>query len=141
MAGTGSAGSGLSELHHPAGVAPLEDGGFLVADHMNHRILRFEPGATEGKLVAGGTQGSGLSQLRYPMRVAPLQDGGFFVADGENHHILRFEPRATEGKPVAGAGAEDSGLSELYVRRLRPSGPRRSEPARSDGARGPSRAH
>ena len=45
-----------------------DSGNIYIADQPNHRIMKWEPGATEGSVVAGGNgSGSGLNQLKYSL--------------------------------------------------------------------------
>ena len=44
-------------------------GHVLVADTLNHRILRFRAGRADGELVAGGRAGHGLGELGGPLEV------------------------------------------------------------------------
>lgn len=66
-------GSKLTELRLPRGVV-VDQGEFVIADSMNHRILRWSPGSDSGKLVAGGHGfGSKDTHLHLPNAVAVLQ--------------------------------------------------------------------
>ena len=58
---TNMSGSGLASLNIPTDVALDEPEGLMyVADHNNHRILRFKFNCTNGTVVAGGNgQGAG----------------------------------------------------------------------------------
>ena len=48
----------------------------LVADLLNHRVMRWSPGDISGELVAGGHDfGDGLAQLRNPCCFAVGPDG------------------------------------------------------------------
>jgi hypothetical protein len=93
VAGTGTRGSAgdhgpatAAQLDTPTGVAATGDGGFLIADFLNHRVRRVSPSGTI-TTVAGTTAGlSGdggpaiLAQLTAPTGVASTSDGGFLVA-------------------------------------------------------------
>ena len=94
----------------PFGVAPLADGGFLVADAANHRIRRVWPDGTittvAGTRVPGfaGDGGPAVSAaLDSPHAVAALPDRGFLIADTVNHRIRRVWPDGTI-TTVAGTG-------------------------------------
>jgi len=66
-------GSKLTQLHFPRGVV-VDQGSYVIADSMNHRILRWIPGSNNGTLVAGGHGfGSKKTQLHLPDAVAVLQ--------------------------------------------------------------------
>ena len=53
-AASGSAEQQEQQLDLPSGVAMAPDGGVFVSDERNHRIMHWPPGATEGRVVAGG---------------------------------------------------------------------------------------
>ena len=66
-------GSKLTELRLPRGVV-VDQGDYVIADSMNHRILRWTPGSDSGTLVAGGHDfGSKDTHLHLPDAVAVLQ--------------------------------------------------------------------
>ena len=99
LAGTGKPGNAgdqpvpaqMAPLNQPCGVAATADGGFLIADTLNHQIRKVS--STEGfgmmTLVAGtGTQGNTGNdgpatgaELNTPPGVAVTADGGFLIAD------------------------------------------------------------
>jgi Ca2+-binding EF-hand superfamily protein len=86
------------------------DGGMLVAEMGNHRIMRFEPGELKGQLVAGTcVAGSGPDELNKPAAVTMHPDGGMLVVDGDNHRIMRFEPGESKGQVVAVEAGESQG--------------------------------
>jgi len=73
--GTGQAANGsrsaLECLDMPWGIAQAPDGGFIVVDSGNHRVVHWAPNAETGTLVAAGNgRGSGLSQVKSPCGVA-----------------------------------------------------------------------
>ena len=122
VAGTGEAGfSGdggpalEAQLAHPFGVAPLPDGGFLVADTGNARVRRVWP---DGRIttVAGngvdGYAGDGGpavdAELSMVHDVAPVPGGGFVVADTDNDRVRLVR---ADGTIVTVAGSGTPGLS------------------------------
>jgi hypothetical protein len=99
-----------AELAEPFGVAPLPDGGFLIADNGNNRIRRVTPDGTistvagDGPRSYGGDGGPGVdAALNAPHNVTPLPDGGFLIADEGNHRVRRVWPDGTI-TTVAGTG-------------------------------------
>jgi NHL repeat len=107
VAGTGNAGYNgdallptLADLDEPRGVAGTADGGFLIADTLNHRVRKVLLGGALVVTVAGnGVQGFGgdglaasLAQLDSPSAVAPTADGGFLIADTGNNRIRKVSP-------------------------------------------------
>jgi len=83
----------------PRGVCTVGDGhgntiGLLVVDSMNHRVMYFKTGETEGTIVAGGDdQTSSNKQLYKPHAICTEEsvEGktlGLFVADTHNHRVM-----------------------------------------------------
>jgi hypothetical protein len=102
-------------------VAPLPDGGFLVADA--RRVRRVDPSgqiATVAGTGARGSSGDGgpaTSARLEPSDVSPLPDGAFLVADCAGHSVRRVGPDGIittvargVGCPDAVAALPDSGL-------------------------------
>ena len=123
VAGTGTAGfSGdggpaTAAQLTPSGVAATADGGFLIADGVNHRIRRVSPDGTITTVAGTGTaafSGDGspatAARLSSPAGVAPTADGGFLIADTNNHRIRRVSPAGTI-TTVAGTGTGTGGFS------------------------------
>merc|ERR1719362_1555404 len=55
----------------------VDQGEYVIADSLNHRILRWFPGAESGVLVAGGHGfGSKKTQLHLPNGVAVMHHNG-----------------------------------------------------------------
>src|SRR3954447_17380360 len=83
------------------GGAAMADGGFVIADFGNHRVLRVWPDGTI-TTVAGTTPGlSGddgpatAAQLSGPIAGAATADGGFVIADANNDRVRRVSPGGT----------------------------------------------
>ncbi len=99
---SGDGGSATAaQFSNPRGLAATADGGYLVADQINHRIRRVSPGGTIST-VAGTTSGLAgdggpaiAAQLNTPSAVAPTADGGYLIADTNNHRIRRVSPGGT----------------------------------------------
>jgi hypothetical protein len=119
VAGTTGALSGdggpatAATLFGPSGVAATADGGFLIADRLNHRIRRVSPAGTI-TTVAGTTSGlsgdggpASAAQLSPPLAVAATADGGFLIAESNNNRIRRVSPAGT----ITTVAGTTSGLS------------------------------
>ena len=98
----------LSGVH---GVAPLPDGGFVLADTGNNRIRRVSPAGTITTIAGTGMAGfSGdggpavAAQIRGPRGIATLPDGTILFPDSGNHRIRRISPAGVI-TTVAGSGA------------------------------------
>lgn len=100
-----------ARLNGPRAVAPLPDGGFLVADSDNNRIRRV---LANGRIVtvagigAPGFAGDGgtavTARLNRPFDADPAGDGGFLVADTGNNRIRRVSSTGRI-QTLAGSGA------------------------------------
>ncbi len=97
-------------LSNPFAVAPVPDGGFLIADTANDRVRRVWADGTITTVAGNGERGfsgdggpaTGAS-LDQPYDVAALPDGGFLIADTGNDRIRRVLPDGTI-TTVAGDG-------------------------------------
>ena len=122
VAGTGAAGYGgdggpatAALLHRPFEVAPLPDGGFLVADAGNERIRHVGPNRTIATVAGTGAQGfSGdggpatAAALDRPHDVVALPGGGFLVADTFNNRVRRV---GRDGRIATVAGSGEAAFS------------------------------
>lgn len=102
------AGPGLDQLMHPTHVAEMPDGGLLVTDRGNQRVLLFPPGEQCGLVVAGGKAGSALDSLDQP-RGACYASGALFVCDAKNRRVLRFRATCPQSSLWASTWAVDKG--------------------------------
>jgi len=91
----------VSGLSTPSDVAPLADGGILVADTGNGRVVRIAP---------GGTQTTVASELSGPRGVSPLTGGGFLVADTAANVVYRY---GADGTVTTVAGGPEPASSAL----------------------------
>ena len=83
-----------AQLDQPFDVAPLPDGGFLIADVGNHAIRKVDKNGiittVAGTGVAGFSGDGGRArgaQLDSPHSVAVLASGGFVIADTDNDRV------------------------------------------------------
>lgn len=90
----GVAGTDQDHFDRPTDVAPLQDGGFYVADgYGNSRILKY---AADGRLLLQwGTRGGRPGQFLIPHALALDGAGNVLVADRGNDRIQRFDPSGT----------------------------------------------
>ena len=92
----------LAQLNIPNGAVMGTDGSVLIADSLNNRVRRVDPGGTI-TTVAGGGPGPGLGDgdaatnatLAFPADVDWQSDGGFLIADNDNDRIRRVSPGGT----------------------------------------------
>ncbi|CAF4087120.1 unnamed protein product [Rotaria sp. Silwood2] len=88
-----------------------------VADTRNHRIQRWDNGASSGVTVAGtGVSGSTLFQLSFPRGIVVDSNGYMYIVDYGNNRILRWAPSSNSGEClVACTGTSGSGANMLFL--------------------------
>ncbi|CAF5146659.1 unnamed protein product [Rotaria sp. Silwood1] len=77
--------------------------------------MKWEEGAKQGIVVAGGQEGSSLTQLWDPNGVVVDQLGTVYVADCGNNLIMRWPKGSTQGSVIVGGngkGAQSNQLNE-----------------------------
>ncbi|CAF5156791.1 unnamed protein product, partial [Rotaria sp. Silwood1] len=80
----------------------------------NHRIMKWEEGATQGIVVAGGEgEGNSLTQLNHPHGIVVDQLDTVYVADSWNNRIMRWPKGATQGAVIIGGNGEGSQSNQL----------------------------
>lgn len=111
VAGGNGPGNKYNQLRFPRTVVVSMTGAVFVCDTGNHRIIRFDPGQTDGVIVAGRRgerldnqqsvagydpnccrSGGKPGQLNDPKDVHIDSDGYVWVADTGNHRIQRWTP-------------------------------------------------
>ena len=100
---TNSAGTTLDKFNNSRhAVVDPATGKIFVADHNNHRVLRFTStaammnGATaEIQFGVTGSAGASATQFNQPLHLAMDAGGRLWVADFGNSRVLRFENAAT----------------------------------------------
>lgn len=110
----GDGGSAVSaQLTLPRDVAPLADGGIVIADTGNDRVRRVGPDGVIAT-IAGGTKGAAgdggpavSAQLNAPSGVTPLTNGALLIADTGNNRIRRITPLGT----IFTVAGDQAGLS------------------------------
>ena len=118
VAGGNGDGTKLNQFTSTQGVALDSSGNIYVSDQSinGDRIMKWEPGATEGTVVAGGNgYGSELNQLSSPRGVVLDSSGNIYIADTENNRIMKWEPDATEGTVVAGGNGYSNNPFDLSL--------------------------
>ncbi|MGQ4514645.1 NHL domain-containing protein [Streptomyces sp. DW26H14] len=124
VAGTGSAGSGLTgqaerkatrtALNHPEAVAVDAKGNLYIADTYNNRVEKVTPKgvisafAGSGKAGYAGDGGAARkAKLTFPSGVAVDQHGDVYIADASNSVIRKVDARTGVIRTVAGDYAKD----------------------------------
>jgi hypothetical protein len=115
-----------AQLYEAEGVSVTADGGFLIADRLNHRIRKVSADGTIRTVAGNGTPGSygdggppTLASVFGPVFVASTPDGGFLIADSENSRIRKVDPGPDPRPLVCGStrGTPRVGRT-VVVRRL-----------------------
>ena len=110
VGGTGSSGSGTTQLTTPAGIFVDGNSNIYITDYGNNRVQKWVPGATAGTTVAGGNgSGTAANQLTNPYAVYVDGSSNVYVADYGNNRIQKWAAGATTGTTVAGSAAGSSG--------------------------------
>lgn len=101
-----------AQLNNPFDVAVTTDGGFLIADALDHRIRKVSAAGTITTVAgtgAPGTAGDGgpapLAQINTPTAVAPTPDGGFAVAEFAGNRVRHVSAGGVI-TTLAGTGAQ-----------------------------------
>jgi NHL repeat len=102
-----------AQLFHPADIAVMPDGGYLIADSVNYRVRRVSPAGVITTVAGTGTAGfsgddgpASEGQLNSPEGVAVTADGGVLIADLANNRVRRVSPAGTI-TPSPGAASPD----------------------------------
>jgi len=96
VAGGNGAGSASNQLYKPSYIRlSNKTGAMYIADYANHRIQRWQQGATSGVTIAGnpyGHGGSNATMLYYPIGLAiNANETLMYVTDTNNRRIQRFQ--------------------------------------------------
>ncbi|MGH3822217.1 MAG: hypothetical protein ACRDRA_05155 [Pseudonocardiaceae bacterium] len=102
-AGPGHPGDGgpatQAYLYIPRSVFVNKDGALYIADSVNHRVRRVDPGGEITTIVGTGVAGiSGdhgpaiYAELNNPTAVSVGADGAIYIADGNNSRIRKVDP-------------------------------------------------
>lgn len=103
LARWGALGEGDGDFHFPTAVARAPDGGFLVVDALNFRVVRLSrDGRFEG---AFGTRGDTGAAFARPKAVAVDDDGRVYVTDAQRDLVLVFRPGGELEYTVGDTGA------------------------------------
>lgn len=115
VAGGNGAGSGQNQLNFPYSVFIDANNNLYVTDTQNHRIQKWESGASEGTTIAGGNgPGANGNQLNTPTCVWVDENQDVYVMDAFNNRIQKWDFGAAQGVTVAGGNGEGSGLDQFF---------------------------
>ncbi len=96
-------GPGLAEIY-PSGLEALTDGGVVVADTGNDRVVRYD--AAGAVVWTHGVHGFGASGLNNPRDVAVDSAGNVYVADTGGTRIKKLSPTGAFLQSWRGTGPE-----------------------------------
>ena len=78
----------MNQLNHPTYLFVNEEQALYVSDENNHRVMKWNKGAKEGIVVAGGRgQGNALTQLSHLEGLFVDISGTIYVADSWNDRV------------------------------------------------------
>ena len=96
IAGGNNRGNELNQLRSPSGVYVDDDDQCVyIADHHNHRIVKWEHDAKRGEVVAGGNEEeSETNQLNFPTQViVDRKSHSLIVCDQGNRRVIQCSLR------------------------------------------------
>jgi DNA-binding beta-propeller fold protein YncE len=91
--GPGVTVAGWGQLNGPFAIL-LDSSGvnMFISDTLNHRVLLWLNGASQGSIIAGnGTPGNSTIQLNSPAQIRFDSNYNLYVADNQNNRIQRFD--------------------------------------------------
>ncbi|CAF4263811.1 unnamed protein product, partial [Adineta steineri] len=101
VAGGTDQGSELNQLLYPYGLFIDKNQAIYVADTENHRIVKWDRGASSGQLVAGGNdEGEDANQFHKPTDVVVDKDGTMYISDTGNSRLQKWHPDAKSGETI-----------------------------------------
>ncbi|CAF2842679.1 unnamed protein product [Rotaria sp. Silwood2] len=81
-----------NQVYWPEGLFIDDDQTIVIADSLNHRIVQWNVGDTNGKVVAGGHgEGNRLYQLKYPTDVLiDIETNSLIICDEGNRRVVQW---------------------------------------------------
>jgi hypothetical protein len=108
VGGGNSLGTGLTNINYPNGIYVDSINNLYVADNLSDslnnfygRIVRWEPGAPSGELIAGTGPGYNRNQISFAAGVTFDKYGNMYVTDPINYRVQLWKPGADHGITVA----------------------------------------
>ncbi|CAF0846455.1 unnamed protein product [Adineta steineri] len=96
------------------GLAMHSNGDLYISDQIEHQVIRWQEGETEGTVIAGGNeQGNQLNQFNNPKYIFVDEDHSVYVADNMNSRVMKWMKNATEGILVAQGKAFDENPNSI----------------------------
>ncbi|CAF4615373.1 unnamed protein product, partial [Rotaria socialis] len=106
-----------NQLNEPRYLAVDRQQNVYVSDKNNHRVMKWNKGAKEGIVVAGGQgEGNALTQLSYPHGLFVDTLGTLYVADALNHRVMRWtQGDKKQGTVIVGGNGQGAGANQFNV--------------------------
>jgi sugar lactone lactonase YvrE len=114
VAGGNGPGAEMNQLHVPHGLFIDDNQALYIAEYSNHRIVKWNFGATQGKIVAGGNgPGDRNDQLYNPGDVILDKAKDYlFIGDAGNNRVVRWSLRgARSGETITNDGSRSGALT------------------------------
>jgi hypothetical protein len=114
VAGGNGQGDSLNQLNGSYAVFVDSDDALFITDYYSHRVVKWNRGATNGTLLAGGQCGQiDQGQLCYPTAMTFGKDGTMFVTveDGKNGGVISWKQGATSGETLIIANTSFYGIT------------------------------
>ncbi|CAF0779204.1 unnamed protein product [Adineta ricciae] len=114
VAGGTNSGSGLNQLTIPVDMFVNSEDAIYIADSFNHRIVKWNPGASEGiVVVGGGTAGNRTHELNYVTGLFVDSEESIYVADNHNHRVQKFKKDSKHATTLIGEYGPGSGINQI----------------------------
>ncbi|CAF1017879.1 unnamed protein product [Adineta steineri] len=114
VAGGLTSGSALNQLQIPLDLFVDKQDAIYIADSLNHRIVKWDQGAREGRLIIGGAgAGNESHQFHYITAMFIDKEGSIYVGDNHNHRIQKWKKDSTRGETIIGKFGRGTGLNQI----------------------------
>ena len=110
----------MNQLNHPYGLFVDNDGIVYIVDSLNFRLIKWTPGASTGRVVAGGNkEGNQNYQLSYATKSIVDKNRTMFICDSDNKRVQILLKNAYQGQTmianVSCIGLAMDSKKSLYV--------------------------
>jgi sugar lactone lactonase YvrE len=92
----------------PGGIVVDGNGSVYASDTVGNVVLRFDPGATTGTVIAGEP-----GKLNRPSGIARDAAGNLYVVDSGNNRVLKYVSGGGDGLVIAGGNGAGAGPTQL----------------------------
>ena len=114
VAGGHGKGKGLHQLDYPTYIFVDDQFTLYISDTLNHRVMKWARGASQGSIVAGGqSEGKSLGQLSFPRGLWVDAWGYVYVVDQSNNRVMRWKEGSANGTVIAGGKGQGVKADQL----------------------------